>query len=470
VSGPKRRKTFWKLAASQVEPDRSRRRVLRDAGIYLIVSTLVLLGLRALPETAWVASQRDRVMDWMVGIHAGTEPEGYTAPPLVFVDLDEPLYRAWGEPVRVPLGAIAGLLEATAASAPAAVILDVDLRGEAPSDASALERVLEDLGGGPTPILLARGFRAPLVPHPRGYLEEVPSFLDPIVARAPSLRWASTVFVRDRDWVVRRYRSFEATCTKGRANVLPAVHVLAVARVSAGAKGVARLDDALATQRPQCDGSDVEPPEDTRASFGDIEVVFSSGPVASRILYGTRAPAPRAPFASARVAFRGREVPIFTRVPASLLLEPDKPVDPQLLAGRIAVIGASYGASRDIHRTPVGDMPGAAILMNSTYSLLQFGALRTPSGGLVVATQVTILAMLSLVFARLPLYWSLTVGPAVIAVVLVPFSLWLFRHGLWLDFAIPLLMLQVLALLRKHGDRISDMRRQLRSMREAGAQ
>ena len=455
--------TLRRLAASQAEPDRSWRQVLRDAVVYTGVGVAAVVALRLLPDVDWVLTQRDRTMDWMVRIHAGISPEGYRGAPLVFVDLDEALYRRWGEPARVPPRAIGALVETAVRADAAIVLVDLDLSGSLGSGEGELLARLEPLARGPVPVVFARSFRQALPAHPEGWLEVRDSALDETIARGPALHWASTRFHRDRDWVIRRTRSFEPTCTRGVARVDPAIHVLTAAWLLEGKAGVERLRGALASHRPDCAANRAARAEPSSLVLAGVPIPTADDRLASRILYGG---APKAtPGGSARVDFRGMDVPLFTRVPAALLLEPERPLDPALLSGRVAVIGASFADSGDIHRTPLGPLPGAVILMNATYSLLQFGALRTPHPALVFGAQIALLVLLSLVVARFPLYWSLWLGPLLIAVFLLPLSLWLFRRGLWLDFAIPLILVQVLTLMKKHQDRISDLRRQLRRLR-----
>lgn len=56
----------------------------------------------------------------------------------------------------------------------------------------------------------------------------------------------------------------------------------------------------------------------------------------------------------------------------------DRAVDPSWLAGRVVGIGASFAESRDRHLTPLGEIPGALVLINAMQSLYRHGELTAP--------------------------------------------------------------------------------------------
>ncbi len=446
-----------------------RGRIIAETLLYVTAGILAVVMLRALDDWPWFQTQQDRVMDWMISIHAGTDPLGYEGPPFVFIDIDERTHREWGEPHRVPRLPLADMIQQASAANAAAILVDIDLSGaRTPADVP-LERALEQVGNGPVHVLLARTFRLPLGAGKSNSLEERASFLDPLAASAPFVSFASTLFGREDDWMIRRYRSFEPTCTAGVPNVIPAMHLVAAAILLEPAEGQDRVTELLKGQLPVCDGSMRAAPPRASATFGDVEVTVPSDRMSRRILYGAMLSSPAGGFRAPDIRFRGAQVPLFTRVSAGALFGASR-IDPAMLEGRIVMIGASHADSRDVHRTPVGDLPGAVVLMNATYSLMRFGGLRVPPGWLFLAAQVIVIAALSFLFARFSLYWAALLGPVIIAVLMVPLSLWLFRRGLWLDVAIPLVIVQSFTLLQKHSAQFRRMRDAARQANEKEAQ
>lgn len=106
----------------------------------------------------------------------------------------------------------------------------------------------------------------------------------------------------------------------------------------------------------------------------------------------------------------------------------------------IAVIGASYTDSRDFYLTPLGEMPGALVLINAIDSLCTVGVLQPPKLWQKLLIIVVILVAVSAAFARLPTFWAATAMMAAIVCLLGPISFWLIKgHGVWVDFTVPII-------------------------------
>jgi CHASE2 domain-containing sensor protein len=437
-------------------------RFRRNVLFNLAVGGITLGLLQLMPMWPWLAAKEEQALDWIVRMQAGVAPDQYAGAPFVLLELDEPTYRGWDEPLLVPRERLLRLIEWSVRGGAALVLVDVDL-SRATGDDVALTRYLQTfVRDGPragTQVVLARTFREPYPPGSSPWREQRPSFLDDVVAAAPDLHWASTLFLQDRDLRIRRFRNAEPTCNDGTADVVPAAQLLALALLGDPGSGPENLERALAVQRPDCTRS--EPPEaapsDQLARLGDVEVALVGDRVSNRILYAFGwsdsgdAPNPT-------VSFEGRSVPLLTRLPARLVTDSAEPPDPGLLAGRIVVIGASYAESRDLHRTPLGWMPGAVILQNAIYSLLQNGGLKPPSAAVVAGVQISLLVVAALVFAALGSYWAVLVAAPLTLLALLPLSFWMFRSGVWLDLAIPIGAIQAVALARRYQERYSHFR------------
>ena len=459
-----------------------RSRYWRDVVVSLALGCVVALALRSAPETGWLATKQDQAMDWMLRMHSGVSPAEYRGVPFVFVDLDEATYRAWGEPFHIPRNKLSELLEFSVEGGAALVLVDVDLsRRSGPQDRPLVE-LLERFVSEPertrsdgTQILLTRTFREP---YPRGaspWLEERRSFLDRLVAAAPNVHWVSTLFIRESDLKIRRFRNFEPTCNGAEANVVPAMQILATALILDPAQGTQKLHAAMQAYLPDCEqaneggtrtGDEVP---DQYLQLGDVEIALMGDRVSRRILYNVGWRLGEGEPRGLTVPFRGREARLLTHLPAHLVTESDRPLDPSLAQDRIVVIGASYADSRDVHLTPLGEMPGAMILTNAIDSLLQHGGLKPPSTGLILTAQFLLIAVVSLAFAALPFSWAAVLGTPLVILVLLPVSFWLFRHGVWLDLAIPLLAVQVQAAGKKYWE-YSRFRARLNTLERQSSQ
>ena len=112
----------------------------------------------------------------------------------------------------------------------------------------------------------------------------------------------------------------------------------------------------------------------------------------------------------------------------------------------VAIIGASYKESPDIHLTPLGEMPGAWLLVNAVDSLHTTGVLqdaRLPNRLVVTAACLLVSALVGGALSLLrPAVFSVLyplVMCALVALFLGPLSLNLIRRGFWLDIAAPFL-------------------------------
>jgi hypothetical protein len=98
-------------------------------------------------------------------------------------------------------------------------------------------------------------------------------------------------------------------------------------------------------------------------------------------------------------------------------------------------------------------MPGALVLLNATYTLLRHGALRRPPEWAIAAAQILVLVVASALLARLSPLRAALVGLPLAALLFMPTALYLFRRGIWLDFAVPLLLVQLLSLANRQLER-----------------
>lgn len=115
----------------------------------------------------------------------------------------------------------------------------------------------------------------------------------------------------------------------------------------------------------------------------------------------------------------------------------------ELFSNRIVVIGQTHDESGDFFSTPLGRMPGAQLLVNAIDSMAKQGLMRQPRWQLTMALAVALIVAVGYVFAR----WSSTMGKflATGAVIMTAgvASVFYFAHGVWLDFAAPIIGIQI---------------------------
>ena len=301
------------------EPEDPQPGYWRNVIVHAVGGTLVVILLHVGPQSTWLGSQQELALDWLIRMYSGVSPSEYRGAPFVFLDVDEASYRQWDEPPITPRDKLQRLLSYSLEGGAALVLVDVDLSRRAGSEDEKLESLLRSTAEGSTPILLARTFREPWPKGSSPWREERTSFLDAVVAAAPDVHWASTLFLREDDRRIRRFRNLEPTCNGGRANVLPAMQLLASVLLLDPENGTTKLETALAGHLPDCSARARGPaPPDVTLQLGDLEIALVGDRTSSRILYNFGGPPGEI---AATVPFEGRETPILTRIPAHRLTE-----------------------------------------------------------------------------------------------------------------------------------------------------
>lgn len=133
----------------------------------------------------------------------------------------------------------------------------------------------------------------------------------------------------------------------------------------------------------------------------------------------------------------------YQRLSAQLITESNEPISTDPVRGKIVIIGASYEASRDIHHTPVGAMPGALIITNAVKSLQQFGQLQGPPGWVKLLIEGVLIILMAWAFAHFNSIGGVILTGLAVALVLVPISFYFFKYGIWIDLAAPILGMQL---------------------------
>ncbi len=127
--------------------------------------------------------------------------------------------------------------------------------------------------------------------------------------------------------------------------------------------------------------------------------------------------------------------------------------------GAIVVIGVSRTESYDLRRTPIGEMPGALVMLNSIDSMLRFGLLRSPSLWIMIPLMGMLIVLVAFVYAR----WDSVVGTLIATIggvfVFWVLSYWFFKYGIWLNFALPVIGIQIHRIVKSREEKQSAVRR-----------
>ncbi|THB62816.1 MAG: CHASE2 domain-containing protein [Desulfovibrio sp.] len=392
-------------------------------------------------DSARLRRFEDTGFDWIMRMAAGTGVHD-TGNRFAFalLDIDERTYRRWDEPFFTDRAKLCRLIRYGVDNGARLIIVDVEVsRPGGPGD-EVLREYLTSLDysadSPPPPILLARGLRHPLGlgEDSKNTLEARPSFLDRVVAESPGLFWASTLFDLEPDGQIRRWRLWE--------DILPgdseAPKTLLSFQVLAG---LLLLGDDLSLAAPDLFLSQLNN-QTEQLQVGPHTFEPAAGRMERRIIYSIPwhlAEDERYP----DITLRGEAAPLLYVRPAYTVTEIDAPPPDPSLAGRVLIIGASHAESRDVHATPLGSMPGPMIILNSVDTFLRFGAVKKPPLVLRLLIIMALILVMSVCFQRFSSFLGMVLSALVVVLALIPLTFWLFRDGFWIDFAVPLIAVQV---------------------------
>lgn len=400
----------------------------------------------------------------------------------VFLDIDEATHRAWGEPLFVPRDKLLSLIQ-FAADAPAKLlVVDIELtkhvplavRTPATSPDEALTAYLRDystragaIGSSASPapaspsmhILIARTIGPPLQADSTapsavsetlsGTLrEERPSeLLETMVEQSAVLHWASPLSDRDDDGLVRNWRLFEPTCLNGSPHAMPSMALLSWAilrqpQLSAGSFSPREFQTELQRRFAPPPQSCADPGASVAGSPSNSWTLLD-GVLAKPVTLSTK------PLdLEQRIFYKFHPSTSLagqlSRISARVITEREagRPLSREWVAGKIVVIGSSVESGRDMHATPIGDMPGGVVVVNQINALMEFGQFQELSRTLRWIGLLLLIAIFSLSFSLFTKTWGARVSTLVVNAVLLPLSLWLFQYGWWLDLVFPLFVLQ----------------------------
>lgn len=425
----------------------------RHVLVNMALAVVIDLGLHALHDRPIVQDAENAGIDATIRFF-GLKGADHTAEPWVafaVLDIDDDTWQAWESPNVVPRDKLLRIMEFAVDASPEAVVVDLDLTvregangRQASGGDSALAAFLQHHKG-PTPILLAKRLdesirkdneSKPTLPQPRrAWFEPIPD------SAAAWVRWGTVSYFQDRDGLVRRWRLWEPVCAANTPGAIPSIQLLAAASLDTQVRMTGLRDFLTEVTPPSCLAESHDPGEPTLELWGHT-IASHADPLSQRIVYSLTWPpaAESTPMVQLRDA---RLAPMLLRIPAHRITESSQPLSSEALAGRIVVIGSSHAESRDWYATPLGQLPGFMIIVNSMASLRSHGQLGESHGPL--RWTVTLLLMLvgSVAYARYhPLMATFLLTP-LIYVAVAPISFYLFGTAVWLDFTAPVLGMQL---------------------------
>ncbi|MDM8559088.1 CHASE2 domain-containing protein [Candidatus Parabeggiatoa sp. HSG14] len=424
-------------------------------------------------------------IDWLMRITQQNIPATQAGvqkiPQFVWLDIDDETHRQWGEPLFTPRNRIQRLIDAAVKAEARLIIVDIDVSRQTPIE--GLQSRYKDLKLHPydeelanylaeypaycqthphcPSIILARTFlnvqndssTPPPYYQPRLAFEK----LEQAVANSKGyIQWASPRFHKSRDQVVRRHSHWKAICTDEQPGVIASIGVTATALLNSDTPKQAQdtINQGLVSLKPQnCTETYIQskpPPENIE--IGSLKLSTNPYSVRQRIVFSMPWLIRSEDTGKLELLnWLPNEIgfPIVTRLSAlhfSETAETDVPVahlEDHVKKG-IVIIGGSYREGRDDHKTPLGSMPGALVIINATHSLLhyqQIEPLPNEVKWLIIATLILVMTMIFLCVAS---FWLAQMLNLLIIIGMMFISVILFRNaGLWLDFATPLIFVQL---------------------------
>lgn len=402
-------------------------------------------------------------IDWVIRLYSGTSPSDYSGTslsdniPLVLFDIDEESHRKWGEPVVTPRNKLLKLIKFAVCGKAAVIVVDIDVTQRYDAEIKADDALIKYFKEFPVCSHQEKedGFEKPLVVFMRTFHGQLSSeknsdrkqrvsFLEKELEESPKIIWANPAFISEWDSVVRRWLLWEKTIYKKDLQVLPSVQLVVATYLACKGGDIHKLMKSLNMLRSETNKNSVsiQTNETLSECLKSLNFKSSTDYLQQRIIY-------RIPWvqkkgeARAKIDFNGQRVPVFSKYSADRLINTKQTTDEQFIAGRIVLIGSSTQDSRDIYKTPLGEMPGVLILANAINSLLENGQIHPPSLVFILLIEFLLILMITSCFTRYSPIRAMLFSGGIIIAVLIPISLVFFKQGLWIDFAIPLFAVQL---------------------------
>jgi CHASE2 domain-containing sensor protein len=412
-------------------------------------------------ELPWLQQAEDEAIDWIMAMQRGT-PAVKPVLPFAFLDIDEFTYRNWDEPFFIPRDKLLDIIDFAVLGNPALIVVDIDLSkpGLCCNHDQALASFLSGYHGqDKPPIILPQLFREPIEGESRRTLRE--PFFGKNNFGGPDARvfFASPLFeVDESDFRLRRWRLWEVASNQ---EIVPSVELLAVALFRKPQDPVSAFQEVKRNIRILTQVETPSEPQhfgDTNVWIADMAFEKDAEAIGQRILYSipwTLRPGESYPGNFVRRSVlpivkgdaSGHEQNPANKYSVQCALSSKAtskaPLDSSWLKGRVVVIGASFKDSRDIYATPIGQMPGAMVIVNAINSLYAHELIKKPELYWVIPIEIVLIVIMSIAFARLDSFLAILLSSIAVIMIMLPLSFYLFKYGVWLNFVIPLFIVDL---------------------------
>jgi CHASE2 domain-containing sensor protein len=438
---------------------------------------------------SFIVSAQNSAFDRMIRASAVAAPqahEGLPAPPkLVLIDVDDHTWRdpRWGggEPARAPRELLATLIEGAFQRGARQVVLDIAIEGRSGREwdlaedrlfATRLALLLSAPWFGPDrQLVLVRTLRQPLplsrkmlanLPHDQtpfaeGYFDELRESpaIDQVVARSQGrIVLAAPLFSISPDRVLRDWQLLQVVCqstgsaSQGELRVVPSVQLAVAARhfgLPAGAEpwSTVRRTEPCWPLPTEPNPAAATPPATPSTLLAQADAAIAAAWHGTQVAFAAQGvrmarQVPQVDHLGNRVVFRWLHPP--SVIPALDMLFGQVRHE---LKDRVVLIGQTFAETVDHHHTPLGDMPGAVVLLNAIDSMTRHRIVGQPSAWITVPLALAMVVVVGYAFARWRSLLGTVIATCALLAVLPWLSFSLFKHGVWLDFALPLLGIQV---------------------------
>ena len=286
---------------------------------------------------------------------------------MTLLDVDDETRLGWNAKGATPHAALAELAQLAANGGAKAVLVDFDLSMDRPDMTAdpALLNFLQNYKSDAPLLMLVRkiGFvkmagsdgRAPVM---AAIASSTP--YDAAASGKPNVRWVTTLNDIGSDRVVWRIKLWQSVCDGMAGIAYPSAALLTAGYFADHGKHGAEVEQFLNGRAAVDCGSG----SNDRATWPNVQrqavhlpYVFAGGSTAKVLL---RIDTPKGPVVALRRISAGHMVN-FADGKAAAAGDIDR--DP--FEGRVAIVGASYTESTDVHETPLGTMPGSMVIANS---------------------------------------------------------------------------------------------------------
>lgn len=286
--------------------------------------------------------------------------------PVTLLDVDDATRKAWGSRGTTPHAALAELMRMSSAGGARGILVDFDLTLETPGAPAdpAMFAFLQNYPADAPILMLVRKISFARAADGSGdslmAASAAPSSYDLAASGKPNIIWVTTLNQIGSDRSVRQVRLWQTVCDGASGVAYPSAALVTAGTLTPGTNHGEEVRTFLEWRvTVECGGAmeagPAWPPAQAQAAY--LPYVF-----------GDDAASP----ALVKIKSGGRDTVALRRISASRLVKyadgraaPAGEVDRDPFEGRVAVIGASYTESPDIHETPLGTMPGSVILANS---------------------------------------------------------------------------------------------------------